>query len=422
MGKHLVPVTMIAAMAGFAVAALTVGFVPGHPLWWRAAISLAVLGGIAPMIYAVNIRIVPVFGRRSWRNLALLRAQVILLLAGAWIVFAGRVAPSKPAISIGSLLALASGLLFIVNLARLFKQPATAPSPPTPSPIQTEIDRLAVKFTRWSGIYLQVGLIVGVITSFWTPATGRWDLVWAHAMLVGFMLTMVSGTCYHVLSRWTGHPWRSVMAIRIHLIVTILGFPFMLLALATNWTALFAVAGPLQAAALILFLVNIAPLAARLPGNSKFAVLAASLCLAVGVILGAWFANDAVAGARLRMTHAEINLFGWTGLLISGIATYLVPRFAGQPLRWPRLAAAQLGLLGAGVLTGAVALAFRGYGHPNPTVVLVAQALVAAGFVSLGVIIAGTFYAKKSKSPATVSSIPIAKRRTAAPLPIRPSR
>jgi hypothetical protein len=190
MGKHLVPVSMIAAMAGFAIAALTVGFVPDHPTWWRAAVSLAVLGGITPMIYAVNIRVIPVFSRRPWRSLTLLRVQVALMLAGAWLVFLGRFAPSKPALEIGSLLALASGLLFTANIVRLFKQPATAPAPPLPFPIQADVDRLAVKFTRWSGIYLQVGLIVGVITSFWTPKTGRWDLVWAHAMLVGFMLTI----------------------------------------------------------------------------------------------------------------------------------------------------------------------------------------------------------------------------------------
>jgi hypothetical protein len=421
MGKHLVPVSMIAAMAGFAIAALTVGFVPDHPTWWRAAVSLAVLGGITPMIYAVNIRVIPVFSRRPWRSLTLLRVQVALMLAGAWLVFLGRFAPSKPALEIGSLLALASGLLFTANIVRLFKQPATAPAPPLPFPIQADVDRLAVKFTRWSGIYLQVGLIVGVITSFWTPKTGRWDLVWAHAMLVGFMLTMVAGTCYHVLSRWTGHPWRSVTPIRIHLIVVIAGFPFMLLALATNWTALFAIAGPLQAAALLLFLYNVTPLAARLPGKSKPAVLAAACCLAVGVSMGAWFANDAVAGARLRTAHAEINLFGWSGLLISGVGYYLVPRFAGRPLRWPRLAIAQLALLGGGIVIGATALAFRGYGHASAPAVLAAQSLVALGFVAFGAIIAGTFYAGR-KSAATVSTIPLAKRPTGAPLPLRPSR
>src|SRR6478735_11175735 len=111
---------MIAAMLGFAAAALTIGFVPDHPTWWRAAVSLAVLGGITPMIYAVNIRVVPVFSRRNWASLPLLRAQVALIIMGAWIVFAGRIDGRDALIQLGSLLALASGLLFMANIANLF--------------------------------------------------------------------------------------------------------------------------------------------------------------------------------------------------------------------------------------------------------------------------------------------------------------
>ena len=251
MGKQLVPLTMIAAMLGLAVSALTIGFVPDHPTWWRAAVSLAVLGGITPMIYAVNIRVVPVFSRRQWASLGPLRAQVALLLAGAWIVYAGRMNSRDALIQLGSLFALASGLLFMANLVRLFKQPPSTPAPPTPFPNQVDVDKLAVKFTRWAGIYLQIGLIIGVVTAFWQPDKGRWDLVWAHAMLVGFMLSMAAGTCYHVLSRWTGYPWRSTLPIRLHLIVMTIGLPIMLLALATDAMTLFKIAGPLQAAAIV---------------------------------------------------------------------------------------------------------------------------------------------------------------------------
>ena len=132
MGKQLVPLTMIAALLGLAGSALTIGFVPDHPTWWRAAVSLAVLGGITPMIYAVNIRVVPVFSRRVWASLRLLRAQVALLIAGAWIVFAGRIDGRDVVIQFGSLLALASGILFMANLVKLFKQEPKTPPPPAP--------------------------------------------------------------------------------------------------------------------------------------------------------------------------------------------------------------------------------------------------------------------------------------------------
>jgi hypothetical protein len=306
-------------------------------------------------------------------------------------------------------LAAASGLLFMVNIVKLFKQAPVTPPPPLPFPNQVEVDKLAVKFTRWAGIYLQIGLLIGVVTAFWQPDRGRWDLVWAHAMLVGFMLSMASGTCYHVLSRWTGHPWRSTVPIRLHLIVMTLGLPLMLLALATDSLTLFKLAGPLQAAAVMLFLSTIAPLVSKMPGRSKPAMLAAALALAIGVSLGAWFALDAVAGARLRLAHAEINLFGWTGLLICGVGYYLVPRFAGHPFRWPRLVNLQLALLGIGVVTGAVALVMRGYGHLNTELILGAQIAVAAGFALFALIVGGAFFSKRSS--VTVSPIQLMRSK-----------
>src|SRR5688500_3263742 len=110
---------MVAAMAGFATTAMTAGLLTERPAWWPAVVALAVLGGVMPMIFAVNIRVVPVFSRRQWRSLPLLRAQVGTLLAGAWLIYAGHLAESDAAITAGSLLALAGGLLFMANIVRL---------------------------------------------------------------------------------------------------------------------------------------------------------------------------------------------------------------------------------------------------------------------------------------------------------------
>jgi len=72
--------------------------------------------------------------------------------------------------------------------------------------------------------------------------------------------------------------------------------------------------------------------------------------LALGIALGAWFAVDRTAGAWLRPLHAGLNLWGWTTLLIYGMAYHMLPRFTGRPLRWPRLAAAQSWLAIGGVV------------------------------------------------------------------------
>jgi hypothetical protein len=407
---------MVAAMLALATAAATVGFVPSRPAWWPAAVALAVLGGIAPMIYAINIRIVPVFSRRTWTGIRPLRLQIACALAGAWLVYLGRVRQHDAIETTGHALALAGGIAFFINVLRLFRQePGRAPAPPLPFPAQARVDKIATRFTSLSGVYLLVGLAVGLLRTQWHPATGRWDLVWAHALLVGFFLSMVAGVCYHTLGRWTDRQWKSVALIRLHFVTVALGLPLMLIALATNREGLFMIAGPIQAAALALFLINIAPLAVSLPGLSGPAVAGAGVFLLTGVGLGALFAIDPAAGARLRLVHADINLFGWTGLLMSGVGYYLAPRFAGRPLRWPRLAPIQLVMVGGGSLTGAVALAWRAYGDGPDALVLVAQSLIAAGLLLFGIMVGGTFRGRPGVAIA-LARPPAAKGNAVAPI------
>ena len=85
MERKLVGATMVLAPVALAVSALAAGWSVREPAWWQAAVHLAVLGGIALMFYGVNIRIVPVFARRTWRSPRLLVAQVVAGGAGAWL-------------------------------------------------------------------------------------------------------------------------------------------------------------------------------------------------------------------------------------------------------------------------------------------------------------------------------------------------
>jgi hypothetical protein len=335
-----------------------------------------------------------------------------LTIIGAWLATVGYVAEEERLIRLGHAAALAGGLVFVSNLLRLFRQqPGHAPAPPLPYPDQAAVDRAAIQFTRLSGLFLLTGLVVGVLTSWWQPESGRWNLVWAHAMLVGFFLSMASGVCYHVLARWTGRRWRAVAPIRLHLLTVAIGLPSMLLALATGRDGLFAVAGPLQAAAVLFFLVNIAAMLPGLPILTRTAMTAAGILLAAGVTLGALFALEPALGARLRLVHAELNLFGWTGLLIAGVGYYLFPRLLGRPLQWPVAAWAQIGCLGSGVLLCATALAFRAYGHGPAGLVALGHAIVAAGFLLFGLIIGRT--ATFQPGPAIVTPVSIQRMRSA---------
>lgn len=78
-------------------------------------------------------------------------------------------------------------------------------------------------------------------------------------------------------------------------------------------------------------------------------VKAAFLALAAGILLGASFALNRALGAQLRPLHAELNLWGWTTLLIYGMGYHMLPRFCGRPLRRARLADTQSWLAIGGV-------------------------------------------------------------------------
>jgi hypothetical protein len=392
MERRLVGVTMTLAPVALAVSAIAAGVSLREPVWWRAAVQLAVLGGIAMMIYAVNIRVVPVFARRQWRSVRLLRLQVIAAGTGAWLSFFGIGLRSTPLTGGGQLLVLAGGVLFMVNIVSLFREePAGMPAPPLRFGSQAAVDRIATKFMRLSGTYLLLGLTLGVALVWWRPGSGRWDLVWAHAMLLGFFLSMASGVCYHVLSRWSGVPWKSVGAIRVHYLLVAVGLPAMVLALAVDASGLFLIAGPLQAAAIALMLINIAPHALRLGGAVRAGILLAVACLAFGITLGVVFAIDPAVGARSRQIHAVVNLFGWGALLISGFGYAFAPNFAGVALRWARLAALQLGVLACGVLASTAVMFWRIYGGGPDAPVIVAQNVIAFGLLLFAVQVAGVF-------------------------------
>ena len=414
MGKRIVPTVIVAAILAFAAAAMSVAFVTAEFRLWSAAVALVILGGITPLIYAVNLRIVPVFSGRTWPQPTHMYAAMVSAIAGAWLVFAGRALPNDGLELAGAFAALAGGLLFVSSVIRLFRSPRVSNArPPLPYPGQEGVDRIGTHFMRLAGIYLLLGLAVGVALHFWTPSRGRWDLVWAHLMLVGWFLSMASGVLYHVMPRWTTGQWKHPRLIQVHLLVTLVGLPLMVIALAFNLRDLFAVAGPLQATALLIMLWNVAPLAWRLPGISRAAIIGAACYLALGVSIGASAAMDPVNHVTLRLAHAQINLFGWGGLLICGVGYYLFPRFAGQPLRWPYLARAQMVLLLLSVIVSATAWwrYFDGDRSVEPLLTITGLS-IAASFLTFGAITALTF--RRAGNAVTTSAVPtlrVAPRR-----------
>ena len=112
---------------------------------------------------------------------------------------------------------------------------------------------------------------------------------------------------------------------------------------------------------------------------------------ACGIGLGMSFAVTPANGALLRPVHAELNLFGWAAMLITGVTYYLAPRFAGTPLRWPRLVPIQLALTAGGLVAGVALVWLRLDGHDAGAFVGLAHLASAVGLGMLGVIVAATF-------------------------------
>src|SRR2546421_10780598 len=80
--------------------------------------------------------------------------------------------------------------------------------------------------------------------------------------------------------------------------------------------------------------------AALLLGSGGGFALASILTLTPlsGIPLSTWW-------AALVQTHGRLQLFGWAGLFVVGIALYFLPRLRGAPLAWPALLPWVLGVL-----------------------------------------------------------------------------
>jgi hypothetical protein len=125
------------------------------------------------------------------------------------------------------------------------------------------------------------------------------------------------------------------------------------------------------------------PRAPEAPAHRPFAALAYGATVVVATPLGTWMLAGlhwgwGAADAETGWLHAHLQIFGFFGVLILGVAQHLLPRFAGRPVALGR---ARVWLL-AGV-AAALALRVGGWlgGRPAPAAGASAiEALVFGGF------------------------------------------
>ncbi|MCO5217113.1 MAG: cbb3-type cytochrome c oxidase subunit I [Thermomicrobiales bacterium] len=392
--RTLIGIALTFAPAAMGVAIFLAGYSQTHPAWWQASVHLAVLGGITIMIYGVNFNALPVHSGKPWRSEGLLALQLASAMLGAIICAWGYGHRLESWLMIGHLLAFAGAVLFQVNLVLLFTQPGERPPriPWDQRTQQQKVDRMAIPFTMVSSLVLMLATGLDLALDFWTPEQGRWDLVWAHLMLLGFFFPMASGTSYHILGRWAERDFRSLRLIRVQQISFLIGLPTMAIALGWDLDWLFLIGGPLMAVAMGCWAINLLPVAWRMSPAVRFGIVMAMIFMIVGVTLGVIFAIDPALGARLRTTHVMANLFGFAGLLMSGFGYRYVPHLAGQSdVRWPLLQAPQLILMVGGCAAGMVTMGLRMYGHIEPEIVMWATAPAALGMMLFAINAAATF-------------------------------
>lgn len=395
--RSIIGFAVTLAPLAMAVALALAGYSQQNGAWWLASVHLATLGGITIMIYGVNVEALPTHSGKQWRSLPLVALQVGAGVTGAWIACFGYGYRIDALIRLGHLLALVGAVLFLANLGLLFSHPGARPPriPWHERTMQQKVDRIAIPFTMLSGVMVVVGTALGLLLDFWRPTFGRWDLVWGHVMLLGFFFAMASGTSYHMVARWSGRDFRSTKPIVLHLIAFVLSFPAMVIALGWDIDWLFLIGGPLMAVSMVAWASNILPAAWPLSDGVRFGIVLAMLFMVAGVGLGVMFAIDPGSGPRLRSTHVIANLFGFSGLLISGFGYRYVPQLAEVPaMRWPGWQLPQLALMATGSALGMLFMALYAYGEAEADAVLWPCLVGTAGMLLFGINTLGTFALK----------------------------
>jgi hypothetical protein len=227
---------------------------------WAAMIHTTVFGWITTMMIAVTYHTMPVFAARDFPDQRLIWAHGSLLAAGVGTTVAGLLSTTSIFVSIGLLLETSASLLFVFNTITLFRRglPRSARPPMPAIASQPQVDSIATKATRASGICLPAALGIMLVTTG-ASLTGQWYLAAEHLALLGWVMLMIVGVGYHVMPRFSGNGLRgpswAKAQVRCHIAAVVLMVP----ALGFGWTYAFAFGGVLMAASVGLFIWTIWP-------------------------------------------------------------------------------------------------------------------------------------------------------------------
>lgn len=128
-----------------------------------------------------------------------------------------------------------------------------------------------------------------------------------------------------------------------------------------------------------------------------------ALALVVGLPVGILAAFAMSQGSSLRglwmplvQAHGQVQMMGWVGLFIMGMAYHIVPRFKATPLRYPGLVLPSFALVTAGLIVRLVAQPAADHAWAMPLVVL-SGVLGAAGVLAFAASIVPTILGRGAR-------------------------
>jgi len=185
----------------------------------------------------VNYHIIPIFSGRDFYSPGLAYLHLVMADLGITglvlpLIFSGYPSDIPVIVKLSSVLFAVSILVFIYNMLRTFM------SPPRTTPIYNpfgqgdkDADKMAIRFTGISIVYLLIGCPLGVMFLFLPHYIPYLRPVHAHINLIGFVSIMIFGVSYHMFPRFTGSPIYSVPIGRLQFYLANLG----LIGMALSW-------------------------------------------------------------------------------------------------------------------------------------------------------------------------------------------
>lgn len=202
-----------------------------------AIVHSFLLGFITMIIFGVNYHIIPIFSGKDFYSPGLAYLHLVMANLGITglvlpLIFSGYPSDIPVIVKLSSVLFAVSILVFIYNMLRTFM------SPPRTVPIYNpfgqgdkDADKMAIRFTGISIVYLLIGCPLGVMFLFLPHYIPYLRPVHAHINLIGFVSIMIFGVSYHMFPRFTGSPIYSVPIGRLQFYLANLG----LIGMALSW-------------------------------------------------------------------------------------------------------------------------------------------------------------------------------------------